>query len=348
MTGEDRATGNGGQEAGEGGATRSRRQHTREGVAGKGKRWMVGGCHPTCRPTVSPTTVPCSRAGEPPPPPAMYSAALLTAPMQQHPQAGGATSAAQGVKGEALRRAWERIGEEERRLQEREAPAIGGRARAPGTPGGGEAHAVEELQRAWADIRRWLERVERTEQDGQRPGEQVQRSTGEEDRSPLQPFRQVAINPEVERQVQERAWKRIRGEAARLEERVREVAERECRVREELEAAAPGAHRVIPDPERGTPPTDTEGRLPSGKRAGGEGGEGRHARGKRRRLEEKGTGGATVAPQPASPSLEPTPTDWRSESLLPRRYAQHSARRVPGTVQGWRAGEMAELVRHLN
>ena len=52
----------------------------------------------------------------------------------------------------------------------------------------------------------------------------------------------------------ERAWRRIRAEAARLAERDREVAEREHRVREEEEAVARGAHRVIPDPEGDTPP----------------------------------------------------------------------------------------------
>ena len=67
----------------------------------------------------------------------------------------------------------------------------------------------------------------------------------------------------------------------------------------------------------------------------------------KRGMEEGGTGEATGAPQPDSPSPEPTPTDWGSESLLPRRYARCLARRVPGTVLGWRTGDMAELVRYV-
>ena len=156
------------------------------------------------------------------PPPPMYPGALPPAPMQQHPKAGGAIWGTQRGKGEELRRAWERIGEEERRLQESEARAMGevagvaeGRARAQGTARGGEAHAVMELQRAWADIRTRLERLERAEQDNGGPGVGAQLQ-------PLQPFKQPAISPEVEMGVQERAWKRIRGEAVRLEERGRE------------------------------------------------------------------------------------------------------------------------------
>ena len=37
-------------------------------------------------------------------------------------------------------------------------------------------------------------------------------------RPPLMPFRQPAIPPEQESEMQERAWRRIRGEAARLAE----------------------------------------------------------------------------------------------------------------------------------
>ena len=40
------------------------------------------------------------------------------------------------------------------------------------------------------------------------------------------PFRQPAIPPEQEGEMQERAWRRIRGEAARLAERDREVPKR--------------------------------------------------------------------------------------------------------------------------
>ena len=74
--------------------------------------------------------------------------------MRQHQQARGAAWGAQGGSGEEHRRAGERIGKEERRLAEMEARIMGGAARVAegwttgqGTPRGGEALAVEELQR---------------------------------------------------------------------------------------------------------------------------------------------------------------------------------------------------------
>ena len=93
------------------------------------------------------------------PPPPAYPGVPSEAHVQQRPQAGGMTSGAQGGNGEEHRRAWERIGEEERRLRDREARVMGGADRVaggwtegPGSPQGGEAQAVEELQRAWADL----------------------------------------------------------------------------------------------------------------------------------------------------------------------------------------------------
>ena len=147
--------------------------------------------------------------------------------------------------------------------------------------------------------------------------------------------------------MQERALRRIRGEAARLAEKDREVAARERRVREQEEAVARGAHRVLPDPEGDAPSTDSEGRSPSRKRARKEGGEAGQERGKQRRVGERGAGGVEGAPRPASPSLEPTPTDWGLELPLPRRYAPPPVRRGPGTVAGWRAGDVAELFRYV-
>ena len=147
--------------------------------------------------------------------------------------------------------------------------------------------------------------------------------------------------------MQERAWRQIRGEAARLAEKDREGAARERRVREEEDVVAQGAHRVLPDPEVNTPSRDVEGRSPSGKRARGEGGEAAQERGKRRRVEERGAGGAEEAHRPASPSLEPTPTDWGWESPPPRRYAPPPVRWGPATVGGWTAGDVAELVRYV-
>ena len=164
---------------------------------------------------------------------------------------------------------------------------------------------MEELQRAWADLRRRQERVQRAE----REGGQHEEGGGQEGRPPLMPFRQPAVPPEQENEMQERAWRRIRGEAGRLTERDREVTARERRVREEEEAVARGAHRVLPDPEGDTPSTDVEGRSPSGKRAREEEEEAGQERGKRRRVEERGAGGTEGAPRPASRSPKATPTD---------------------------------------
>ena len=147
--------------------------------------------------------------------------------------------------------------------------------------------------------------------------------------------------------MQERAWRQIRGEAARLAERDREVVARERRVREEEQAVAWGAHQVLPDSEGDTPSTDVEERSPSGKRARQEEEEAGQERWKRRRVEERGAGGAEGAPRPASPSAEPKLTDWDSETPPPRRYAPPPVRRGPGTVAGWTAGGVAELVRYV-
>ena len=128
---------------------------------------------------------------------------------------------------------------------------------------------------------------------------------------------------------------------------LQEVAARERRVRVEEEAMDRGAHRVLPDPEGDTPSTDVEGRSPSGKRAREEEEEAGQERGKRRRGEKRGAGEAEGAPRPAGPSPEPTPTDSDSESPPPRQYAPPPVRRGPGTVAGWTAGEVAELVRYV-
>ena len=218
-----------------------------------------------------------------------------------------------------------------------------GRMEGTGRPQGGEAQAVEELQWAWADLRRRQERVERAEREGGRHEERG----GPEGCSPLMPFRQPAILPEQESEMQERAWRRIRGEAARLAERDTEVAAWERKVGEEAEAVARGAHQVLPDLKGDVPSTDVEGKSPSGKRARQEEEEAGQERGKRPRIKEQGTGGAEGAPRPDSPSPEPRPTDWDSESPQPRRYVPPPVRRGPGTVAGWMAGDVAVLVRYV-
>ena len=318
---------------------------------GKGLGWwgaIVPPAIPPVIPSFAPPPYPAMGMMYPTPP--AYPGVPSQAHVQQRPQAGGTMCGAQGGKGEEHRRAWERIREEERRLREREARVMGGadgvaegRTDWPGRPQGGEAQAVEELQRAWADLRRRQERVERAEREGGQHGQ----GGAPEGRPPLILFIQPAIPPEQEGEMQERAWRRIRGEAARLAERDREVAARERRVQKEEEAVARGAHRVLPDPEWDIPSTYVDWRSPSRKRAREEEGEAGQERRKQRRVEERGAGGAEGAPRPASPSLEPTPTDWGSELPPPRRYAQPPVRRGPGTVADRIAGDVAELVRYV-
>ena len=223
-------------------------------------------------------------------------------------------------------------------MREREARVKGevGGAEEGGTEGtdrpqGGEAQAVEELQRAWADLWRRQEGVERAEREGGRQEE----GRGRED-TPLVPFRQPAIQQEGE--MQERAWRRIRGEAARLADRDREVAARERRVWEEEEALARGAHRVLPDPEGDTPSTDVEGRSPSGKRAREEDEEAGQDRGKRRRGKERGAreaGGHRGRPAPVRSRCR------RTGTRSPRRRGSMRRRRCggdPGRSPGGRSG----------
>ena len=237
---------------------------------GKGLGWWGGVVPPAVPPIVPPfPPLPYPVMGMMYPPLPAYPGMQRQAHMQQHKQAGGTAWGAQEGKGEENRRAWERLGEAERSLRERKARVKGevggageGRTEGTGRPQGGEAQAVEELQMTWTDLRRGQEGVERAEREG---GGQ-EKGGGWED-TPLVPFRQPAIPAEQEGEMRERAWRRIRGEAARLADRDREVAARERKVREEEEAVARGAHRVLPDPEGDTPSTDVEGRLLSGKRA---------------------------------------------------------------------------------
>ena len=107
------------------------------------------------------------------PPLPVYPGMQPQAHMQQHQQAGGTAWGAQEGKGEEHRRAWERLGEAERSMREREARVKGevgaaeeGTTEGTDRPQGGEAQAVEELQRAWADLRRRQEGVERAEREG--------------------------------------------------------------------------------------------------------------------------------------------------------------------------------------
>ena len=94
--------------------------------------------------------------------------------------------------------------------------------------------------------------MEREERDGERPEQRSQGGRGTKGHPPLQPFMHEGISPEVEREMHERAWARFRGEAERLEEKDREVAVREHRVRQD-EAAAARMGPTSPSPEP-TPP----------------------------------------------------------------------------------------------
>ena len=317
---------------------------------GKGMGWWGGVVPPAVLPIVPPFPPPPYLAmGMVYPPLPAYPGMQPQAHIQQHQQAGGTAWGAHEGKGEEHRRAWERLGEAERCLRGREARVKGevggaeeGRTERIDRPQGGEAQAVEEQQMTLADLRRGQEGVERAEREGGRREEERRRED-----TPLVLFRQPAIPSEQEGEMQEREWRRIRGEAARLADRDREVAARERRVREEEETVARGAHRVLPDPEGDTPSTDVEGRSPSGKRAREEDEEAGQERGKRRRGEERGAGEAEGAPRPASPSPEPTPTDWDSGSPPPRQCAPPPVRRRPGTVVGWTEGEVAQLARYM-
>ena len=114
---------------------------------GKGSGWWGGVVPPAIPPVIPPFPPPPYPAmGMMYPPPPAYQGMQSQAPVQQRPQASGTTWGAQGGKGEEHRRAWERIGEAERSLREREARVMGGagrvakgRTEGTGKPQGGEA-----------------------------------------------------------------------------------------------------------------------------------------------------------------------------------------------------------------
>ena len=175
---------------------------------GAGLGWWEGVVPPAVPPIVPPFPPPPYPAmGMMYPPLPTYPGMQPQAHMQQHQQAGGTAWGAQEGKGEEHRRAWGRFGEAERSLRVREARDKGesGGTEEGGTEGtdrpqGGEAQAVEEPQRAWADLRRRQEGDERAEREGGRQEE----GRGRED-TPLVPFRRPAIPLEQEGEMQERA-----------------------------------------------------------------------------------------------------------------------------------------------
>ena len=123
------------------------------------------------------------------PPPTLYPCARPPAPVLPRPRAVQAARVVPGGKGEELWSAWERVVEEEMTLREREARVIGSaagaagaEAHAQGAPRLGEAQAIGELQRAWTDVRRRKERVEREER--YREQQEVRSKGGQRDRGP--------------------------------------------------------------------------------------------------------------------------------------------------------------------
>ena len=123
---------------------------------------------------------------------------------------------------------------------------------------------------AAVNLRGRQERVETAEREGWRHGE----GGGPEGRPQLMPFRQPAIPPEQETEMQEGAWMRIRGEAPRLAEKDREVRRGSagCRKRRrrwpEGRTASSRTQKVTPPPRMwsggrrpGKGPERREGRL---------------------------------------------------------------------------------------
>ena len=93
---------------------------------GKGLGWWRGLVPPAVPPIVPPFPPPPYQAmGMMYPPLPAYPGMQPQAHMQQHQQAGGTAWGAQEGKGEEHRRTWERLGEAERSLREREARVKG-------------------------------------------------------------------------------------------------------------------------------------------------------------------------------------------------------------------------------
>ena len=308
---------------------------------GTGLGWWGGVVPPAVPPIVPPFPPPPYPAmGMMYPPLPTYPGMKPQVHMQQHQQVGGTAWGAQEGKGEEHRRAWERFGEAERSLREREARDKGevggteeGRTEGTDRTQGGEAQAVEELQRAWAYLRRRQEGDERAEWGEGRQEE----GSGRED-TLLVPFQRPAIPPEQEGEMQERAWRRIRGEVVRLADRDRAVAARERRVWEEEEAVAPGlagSSRI----QKGTPPPRMwrggrrQGRGPGRRtrrqgRKGGSGAGGR-SEGQGRRRGHRGR------PAPVRSRRQ------RTRTQSPRRRGRMRRRRCggdPGRSRGGRRG----------
>ena len=187
---------------------RNKGRRVEEGICGHGYTRGRGeaGCGEVSS-TVPSTTVPSSHAGVPPP--QMYLGALPPAPMQQHWQAVRATCEAQGGKGKELRRAWKRVGEDERRLHERKARVMveGQQGRSQGRRAAREAQRRRRLRSCSAhgrifggDWRRW------TGQSGSMSGKaNGRRGRGDRESPPTAASGQPVIPPGVDWGVAKRA-----------------------------------------------------------------------------------------------------------------------------------------------
>ena len=102
-----------------------------------------------------------------------------------------------------------------------------------------------------------------------------------------------------------------------------------------------------PGSRRGHPLHRCGGAVAVREKGQGGGRGGRAGKEKWRRGEERGAGEAEGAPRLASPSPEPTLTDWDSQSPPPRQYALPPVRRRTGTVAGWAEGDVAERARYV-
>ena len=121
---------------------------------GKGFGWCGGVVPPAVPPMVPPFPPPPYPAMWMmyPPPPA-YQGMQPQAQVQQRPQDGGTAWGTQEGKGEEHRRAWERIGEAERSLREREARVMGEAGRAAEGRTKGQAGRREGKHGQWRSCR---------------------------------------------------------------------------------------------------------------------------------------------------------------------------------------------------
>ena len=209
----------------------------RIGMLGRGRP----ASHPASHPTISTTTLPCDRDDVPTPtgvPGLAVAGTRTAAPAGRWDDVGGA--------GREGRRAQEGMGEDRGRREE--AAGEGGKGHgSSGQGGGAEVGGARQAARrggagsgvAAAGVGGPLEKAGEGGEGG--TGTQTTRGgRGAGGSPPTDAIQATGYPAGQESEMQERAWRRIRGEAGRLEERDREMAARERRVQEEKEAVARG------------------------------------------------------------------------------------------------------------